>query len=50
MQRAMAERAFVSLNEKTPNRILRMDAVPRNENGKVTRGALRDILLARVQA
>jgi acyl-coenzyme A synthetase/AMP-(fatty) acid ligase len=47
---SLAERAFVRLNEKTPNRILRVDVIPRNENGKVTRNALREILLARVRA
>jgi len=47
---AMGERAYALLNEKTPNRILRIDAVPRNENGKVLRSALRDTLLSRVTA
>jgi len=45
---AMGARAYASLNEKTPNRILRIDAVPRNENGKVKRAELRELLVARV--
>ena len=47
---AMADRAAGRLNEKTPSRILRVDAIPRNENGKVTRGELRELLLSRVRA
>jgi acyl-coenzyme A synthetase/AMP-(fatty) acid ligase len=46
---AMANRAAERLNEKTPNRILRVDAIPRNENGKVRRGELRDLLMNRVR-
>lgn len=46
---AIAARAHPRLNEKTPNRILGIDAVPRNENGKVMRAALREALLARVR-
>jgi len=45
---AIAERAYPKLNEKVPDRIVRVDAIPRNENGKVTRGALRDVLMARL--
>lgn len=47
---AIVERAHPKLNEKVPDRILRVDAIPRNENGKVTRNVLRDLLLARVRA
>ena len=47
---AIAERAQSRLNEKTPNRILRVDAIPRNENGKVMRGELRELLLSRVRS
>ena len=47
---AIAQRAHSRLNEKVPDRILRVDAIPRNENGKVTRNVLRDTLLARVRA
>jgi acyl-CoA synthetase (AMP-forming)/AMP-acid ligase II len=46
---AVAQRAYVLLNEKTPSRLLRIDAVPRNENGKVLRASLREQVLARVQ-
>ena len=47
---AIAQRAHPKLNEKVPDRILRVEAIPRNENGKVTRNALRDALLSRVRA
>ncbi len=47
---AIAQRAHPKLNEKVPGRILRVEAIPRNENGKVTRNALRDALLSRVRA
>ena len=46
---AMAERARLKLNEKTPNRILRVDAIPRTESGKVTRDVLHDQLLVRLR-
>jgi long-chain acyl-CoA synthetase len=46
---AIGLRAHDKLNEKTPDRILRIDAIPRNENGKVTRNALRDQLVAKVR-
>jgi acyl-CoA synthetase (AMP-forming)/AMP-acid ligase II len=46
---AIAVRARDKLNEKVPDRILRIDAVPRNENGKVTRNALREQLIARLR-
>ncbi len=46
---AIAARAHPKLNEKLPDRLLRVDAIPRNENGKVTRNALRDALMARLQ-
>ncbi len=45
---AIAVRARDKLNEKVPDRILRIDAVPRNENGKITRNALREQLIARL--
>ena len=47
---AMAERARLKLNEKTPNRILRVETIPRTESGKVTRDVLHDQLLARLRA
>ena len=34
------------LNEKVPNRVFLVDAVPRNENGKIMRFKLRDTLVA----
>jgi acyl-coenzyme A synthetase/AMP-(fatty) acid ligase len=46
---AVAARAHPRLNEKTPNRILRVDAIPRNENGKVLRQQLRETLVSRVR-
>jgi acyl-coenzyme A synthetase/AMP-(fatty) acid ligase len=46
---AMAQRAHARLNEKTPNRILRVEQIPRNEAGKVTRNVLREQLLARLR-
>ena len=46
---AMAQRAFPSLNEKVPDRILRVAVIPRNQNGKVTRSVLRDELIARLR-
>jgi acyl-coenzyme A synthetase/AMP-(fatty) acid ligase len=46
---AIAERAHPKLNEKVPDRILRVDAIPRNDNGKITRNALRETLLSRLQ-
>jgi acyl-coenzyme A synthetase/AMP-(fatty) acid ligase len=47
---AMAQRAHARLNEKTPNRILRVEQIPRNEAGKVTRNVLREQLLARLRS
>jgi acyl-coenzyme A synthetase/AMP-(fatty) acid ligase len=47
---AIAGRARDKLNEKVPDRILRIDTVPRNENGKITRNALREQLIAQVRS
>ena len=47
---AVALRAHPKLNEKVPDRILRVEAIPRNESGKVTGNALRDALLSWVRA
>jgi acyl-coenzyme A synthetase/AMP-(fatty) acid ligase len=44
----MAGRAREKLNEKTPDRILRIDSVPRNESGKIVRNDLRQQLLSRL--
>ncbi|HEY0920221.1 class I adenylate-forming enzyme family protein [Devosia sp.] len=43
---AVAEAARPRLNEKVPDRLFRIEAVPRNDNGKVMRNVLREVLRA----
>jgi acyl-coenzyme A synthetase/AMP-(fatty) acid ligase len=42
--RTMIEASRPKLNEKVPDRIIRIDAIPRNENGKIKRNELRELL------
>lgn len=44
-QAAVLAAARVRLNERTPTRIVVVDKIPRNENGKVMRNVLRDELM-----
>lgn len=46
---AIADRARTTLNEKLPTRILRVDALPRAQSGKLQRGELRRQLIERLQ-
>ena len=43
---AVIAAAKVKLNERAPDRVIGVPAIPRNENGKVMRNGLRDELLA----
>jgi long-chain acyl-CoA synthetase len=45
---AVAQRAYPKLNEKVPNRVLKVDAIPRNQNGKIIRDQLRAELVERL--
>lgn len=45
---AIASRAQPMLHEKLPSRILQVETIPRNQNGKITRNALREQLIARL--
>lgn len=46
---AIADAARPRLNEKLPDRIVQVHAIPRAESAKVKRGELREMLLARVR-
>ena len=45
---AVIAAARTKLSERTPDRVVIVDAIPRNENGKVMRHRLREQLLALV--
>ena len=47
---AIARAVQPRLAEKVPDRLFRIDTVPRNENGKITRNALREQLIARLRS
>ena len=46
---ALVAAARPRLNEKVPDRVFQVDAIPRNENGKVMRNLLREMLAARLR-
>lgn len=46
-EKAVLDAARARLNERTPRRLIVVDKIPRNENGKVMRNVLRDELVRR---
>ena len=48
-EKAVLDAARVRLNERTPRRLIVVDKIPRNENGKVMRNVLRDELVRRTR-
>ena len=46
--KAVIEAARSRLNEKVPDRVIQVEAIPRAESAKIKRGTLRDMLIAKV--